>query len=185
MPAFFDILIIGLALSADSFSAALAMGLRPHEKKNAYIFGFSSGGAEAIVACIGALAGSQIAQNFSAFDHWISFSLLIAVALHMFHESYEEWMHPTKEIPAKFHSYTKILIVSLATSLDAFAVGVGLGVTQQVLWPYIISIGVWAFFATLLGMSIGKRVSRQLGPLFSFLGALILVIMAIRFLMVE
>lgn len=185
MPSFFDVLIIGLALSADSFSAALAMGLRPHQRKDAYIFGLSSGGAEALVTCFGAFAGAQLAQSFSSFDHWISFFLLVAVALHMFHESYEEWRDPTNDRPDNFHSYTKILIVSLATSLDAFAVGVGLGVTQETLWPYILSIGAWAFLATLLGMSLGRRASSRLGPLFNFLGAVILVIMAVRFLVID
>lgn len=64
----FEILIIDLVLSADSFSAAMAMGLRPFSGKDALKFAFASGTAEAICTLIGALAGTHIISKFSAMD---------------------------------------------------------------------------------------------------------------------
>ncbi|NBW42076.1 hypothetical protein EBR25_13965 [bacterium] len=77
----------------------------------------------------------------------------------------------------------KILVVSFATSLDAFAVGVGLGISNRSLAPYIISIGLCAFVTTLMGMAIGKRASNKLGPIFSLVGAVILATLATKFLL--
>jgi putative Mn2+ efflux pump MntP len=86
------------------------------------------------------------------------------------------------EQPKVFHSFTKVLIVSFATSLDAFAVGVSLGVSDKSLIPYIISIGLWAFSSTIVGMSIAKFASKKAGPILGFIGALVLLILAFKFL---
>lgn len=180
----FEVLIVGLVLSADSFSAALAMGARPHKYTDTLKFAFSSGGAEALVSFLGAIAGAQIIAQFDYIDHWISFILLTAVAVHMAHEGMTELKnrHVEDMVPKKFHGMMKIIIVSFATSLDAFAVGVSLGVSNKPLTPFVISIGAWAFLSTIVGMSIAKVASNKLGPIFSLIGSLVLLSLAVKFL---
>lgn len=179
-----EILIVGLVLCADSFSAALAMGSRPHKLSDTLKFALSSGGAEALVSFFGAIAGARIIAEFDSVDHWVSFFLLCAVALHMAYEGYLDLVskNDQTDTPKKFHSFWKILIVSFATSLDAFAVGVSLGVTDKALTPYIASIGLWAFFSTIIGMSIAKVASKKIGPLFSLIGSVVLLTLAFKFL---
>lgn len=179
-----EILIVGLVLSADSFSAALAMGARPHKTSDTLKFALSSGGAEALVSFLGAIAGATIVAKFDSIDHWVSFFLLCGVAIHMAHEGYTE-LKDKKDVelaPKPFHNFWKILIVSFATSLDAFAVGVSLGVSDKPLPPYIVSIGLWAFFSTIIGMSVAKVASKKMGPLFSLIGSLVLFSLAFKFL---
>ncbi len=155
---FFEIIIIGLVLSADSFSAAIAMGARPHKFSDTLKFAFSSGGAEGLVTFLGAIAGARIIAQFDSIDHWVSFILLGAVAIHMAYEGIQEIR--SKEVhdlaPKEFHHIMKVIIVSFATSLDAFAVGVSLGVTGKPLLPYVISIGLCALVSTIIVMSIAK-----------------------------
>lgn len=177
-----EILIVGLVLCADSFSAALAMGARPHRFSDTLKFAFSSGGAEVLVAFLGAIAGAQIIARFELIDNWVAFILLSLVAIHMAYEGIRDLRSKGKTAPQNFHSYAKVLIVSFATSLDAFAVGVSLGVSQKPLLPYMTSIGLWAFFSTILGMGIAKRASARLGPASSLLGSAILFALAIKFL---
>ncbi len=183
MPLFFEILLVGLVLSADSFSAALAMGFKPHTKKDVLKFAVSSGSAEAIVAFLGAVLGSTIIAQFDSIDHWISFFLITAVALHMIWEGIEEIRGNKDEEEGEksekqFHSFTKVLIVSFATSLDAFAVGVSLGTTGKPLLPFIGSIGIWAFISTVVGMALARKVSEKFGAYFAFLGAGVLIFLA-------
>lgn len=90
MSEFFEIFFIGLILSIDSFSAAIAMGTRPFLKKDAIKFAFTSGVSEALVALIGAFAGAYLIKKFQAFDHWIAFSLLMAVSLNMAYEGFSD-----------------------------------------------------------------------------------------------
>jgi len=178
-----EVIIIGLVLSIDSFSAAIAMGNRPFSQNDALYFALSSGIAEGVVALFGALAGGQIISRFESIDHWVAFFLLLAVALHMAYESIRELMSKEiKEEALKFHSFKKILLVSLATSLDAFGVGVGLGFSTESLPPYIISIVFWAFSATLLGLYFAKKLSRKLGPIMGLVGSVILGFMSIQML---
>lgn len=183
MPFGLEVIIVGLILSADSFSAAVAMGHRPFTEKDAFKFAISSGGAEAIVALIGALAGSQIISRFQAIDHWIAFILLMGIALHMAYEGISHLRNPeSADEKLEFHSFTKILIVSLATSLDAFGVGIGLGISNKPIIPFIFSIGIWAFSTTLIGLHLARKLSSKFGPIMSLVGSLVLGILAFQML---
>lgn len=183
MSLIFEIFIVGLILSADSFSAAVAMGLRPFSKKDAFKFAAASGAAEAICTLIGAMAGAHIISQFSAIDHWIAFGLLGAVALHMAYEGVTDLVnHEVKEETLSFHSFTKVLIVSFATSLDAFGVGIGLGISNKPIFAYIISIGIWAFVSTIVGLHLAKKLSQKFGPIINLLGTTVLGVMAFQML---
>lgn len=181
MTSIYEVLIVGLVLSADSFSAAVAMGHRPFSKKDAYRFAITSGGAEAVMTLIGAMAGTFIISKFSGIDHWIAFVLLGSVALHMGYEGLQELMTKTiMEKKLNFHSFKKVLLVSFATSLDAFSVGVGLGITKKPILPYICSIGAWAFLTTLIGLHLAKKLSKVFGPIMNLLGAIVLGYLAFQ-----
>ena len=179
----YEIVVVGLVLSADSFSAAVAMGLRPFSRKDAFKFAISSGGAEALVTLAGAMAGLHLISKIKSFDHWIAFGLLMAVALHMAYEGFCDLLN--KEIKAEkldFHSFTKVLIVSFATSLDAFGVGLGFGIAHKPIFPYVISIGIFAFVATIAGLYLAKKLSKKFGPFVSLIGSIVLGIMAFKML---
>ncbi len=180
-----EVLVVGLVLSADSFSAALALGSRSHNFKDSLKFAFSSGGAEALVTFLGAMAGAQIVARFDSIDHWISFVLLASVSAHMAFEGYSELTTKDDENQSskEFHSFFKILIVSFATSLDAFAVGVSLGAANKPLAPFVVSIGLWAFFSTILGMQLAKVASEKMGPIFNLIGSIVLLTLAFKFLL--
>jgi len=183
MSLIYEVFIIGLILSADSFSAAVAMGMRPFSKKDAFKFATLSGGAEGFVTLIGAMAGAHLISKFKSIDHWIAFSLLMAVALHMAYEGFRDLMSKEiKEEKLEFHSFVKIIIVSFATSLDAFGVGIGLGLSDKPIGYYIISIGVCAFLSTIAGLYLAKNLSKKFGPIITLLGAIILGIMAFQML---
>ncbi len=157
----FEIIAVGLVLSADSFSAAVAMGFRPFKKKDAIKFAICSGGSEGLVAFFGAMAGLHLISKISSFDHWIAFGLLAMVAIHMAYEGFRDLF--SKEVKNKkleFHSFAKVLIVSFATSLDAFGVGIGFGVAQKNILPYIISISFFAFIGTILGLNLAKKIAK-------------------------
>lgn len=176
-----EIFFLGLILSADSFSAAVAMGARPFKRSDALKFATCSGGAETLATLAGYWAGANMISLMSHYDRWIAFVLLGGVAIHMAYEGITELR--AKEVKAEhmnFHSFTKVLIVSFATSLDAFGVGVGLGLAQKDIGPYLISIAVWAFGATLVGLYLARKLSRKFGPIFTLIGAGVLGVIAIQ-----
>ena len=177
----YEIIFVGLVLSADSFSAALAMGHRPFNEKDAFGFALASGSAEAIMALLGALFGSLIIARFSAIDHWVAAILLGGVALHMAYEGIEHLLsQELNEEKLEFHSFKKVIIVSFATSIDSFGVGIGLGAANKPITPFIVSIGLWAFFTTILGLHIAKKLSAKFGPAMSIFGSLVLGYLAVQ-----
>lgn len=180
---YLEIISFGLVLSADSFSAAIAMGLRKHSFKDSLRFAITSGGIEGLVAFVGAIGAAGILAQFDFIDHWISFFILLAVSIHMMLEAYGELKSKNEvEEPKVFHSYFKVLLVSFATSLDAFAIGITLGISGKDLGPYLISIAGFAFLATLIGMAIAKKAYAKLGAWISFSGSFVLLLLAIKFL---
>ena len=179
-----EVMVIGLVLSADSFSAAVAMGHRPFTRKDALKFALSSGGAEAMATLIGALAGTHIISKLEAWDHWIAFTLLMAVALHMAYEGIQHLRGHDEEVEEKkdFHSFAKILVVSFATSMDAFGVGIGLGVANKPVAAYVTSIGLWAFSSTIAGLYLARKMSDRFGPIMHLVGATVLGLLAFQML---
>jgi putative Mn2+ efflux pump MntP len=179
-----EILIVGLVLSIDSFSAAVAMGHRPFTRKDALKFAFSSGGAEGLATLVGALAGAHLISKLEAWDHWIAFILLMAVALHMAWEGIEHWRghHAEEESPKDFHSFAKILMVSFATSMDAFGVGIGLGIAHKPIGAYVTSIALWAFASTIAGLLLARKLSDRFGPIMHLVGAGVLGVLAFQML---
>ena len=75
-----------------------------------------------------------------------------------------------------------MLIVSFATSLDAFGVGIGFGIAHKPIVPYVISIGIFAFVATIAGLYLAKKLSKKFGPFVSLIGSIVLGIMAFKML---
>ena len=102
----------------------------------------------------------------------------------MIHEGYEELATKSKDVAGdlKFHSFRKILIVSFATSLDALAVGLSLGVANKPVFPFVASIALFAFIATIIGLFIAKKIPSILAPIFNFIGAIILILLGFSFI---
>ena len=72
--------------------------------------------------------------------------------------------------------------MSFATSLDALGVGIGIGAAQKQILPYIFSIGIWAFLATLAGLYLAKKLSTKFGSIITLIGAIILGVIAFQML---
>lgn len=185
MTFFFEVLILGLVLSADSFSAAVAMGSRRFSRIDLLKFAFASSTAEIGATAAGYFAGARLIAAIEAYDHWVAFGLLMAIALHLLWEGISDLRDPLIDNGANGeaeHSFLRILLVSVATSLDAFGVGIGLGIAEKPLLPFTISIGGWAFATTILGVYIGNRASKKLGPIFTIIAGLVLGVLSIKML---
>ncbi len=86
VPLILEVLTLGLVLSVDSFSAAVAMGSKRFRTKEMLAFAFASGGGEALATLVGFFAGSKIISLISEYDHWFAFTLLLGISLHMAYE---------------------------------------------------------------------------------------------------
>ena len=126
----------------------------------------------------GALVGSGISTLVASVGKYISCAILAAVAGHMFFAALKGENHPSRDRdPTRGWS---LVALSLATSLDALAVGVGYGLVEaKALEPSVV-IGVVAGLMTFVGLRLGLRLASKLGAKAEFLGATILAILAVR-----
>lgn len=176
----FSILLIAFGLAMDSFSVSIARGFtvskdkQPIEAlKTGFFFGLFQGG----MPIIGWLVGLNIINFISGFDHWIAFGLLSLIGIRMIYESFSQ---ESKKVISS--SNLKVLLVlSVATSIDALAIGLSLSFLEtSIVMPAII-IGLITFFLSFFGIFIGKKFGIYFEKI-GVLGGIILIFIAIRIL---
>jgi len=156
----FNILAIAVALAMDAFAVAIATGIclgTIHWRQN-FRFAWHFGFFQAIMPVIGWFAGLFIRDLIASYDHWIAFGLLLFVAQGMLREamkkddSCDSVKDPTK-------GWTLVML-SVATSIDALAVGLSLSLVNVTIWVPAVVIGIVACIFTTIGLHLGKYISK-------------------------
>jgi putative Mn2+ efflux pump MntP len=180
---FLIILGIALALAMDAFAVSLGLGLslRPATGGQTFRLAFHFGLFQFLMPVLGWAAGETVIRYIEHYDHWIAFALLSAVGGRMIFESF----HPKKTADPQRPDPTKgfsLLILSIATSLDALAVGLSLAALRvPIVYPAVV-IGVIAFGMTVAGMKLGPALGKVIGRRAELLGGLILIFIGVKIL---
>lgn len=179
---FLSILIIALGLSADCFAVVLSSSISQRALSiwQGLRVGLFFGVFQAAMTLLGWLAGSRIIDFISTYDHWLSFGLLSIVGGRMIWESLHE-----KENGHKSTDITRwwlLFVLSVATSLDALAVGLSFAFLQVNIATASLTIGIVAFIITLAGFFAGKKLGEIVGKRAEIIGGIILILIGIRIL---
>ena len=169
----------GLALDAFAVSLGAAAAGFVHGPRAAFRLAFHFGLFQAVMPLIGWLIGIQMAEWVAAFDHWIAFGLLAFVGIRMIRSGCGQ-----ADMPASDPSRGATLVMlSIATSIDAFAVGISLAmIAIRILLPCII-IGLVAAGLSLVGIRLGTIVSTRFGKRMEIIGGVLLLLIGIRILL--
>lgn len=175
------IFIIAVSLSMDAFAVSVANGvvIRKNHFQHALIFGLSFGLFQMIMPVAGWLLGSGVADVVSHVDHWIAFGLLIALGGRMIYESFriQECERCTAQI-----SFRMLLCLSLATSLDAFAIGLSFAfLSVNILWPVLIT-GAVTFGLSFAGIFVGERFGHLFENRMEAVAGIVLIIIGFKLL---
>jgi putative Mn2+ efflux pump MntP len=169
----YEIFLIATGLSFDTFAVSVSSGLCIRDIKfvQAVRIAFVLAFFQALMPLIGWIGGTQLEKYLSHFDHWIAFCLLTVLGLKMIIESIrsedEKKLNPL--IPRV------LLIMALATSIDALVVGISLAFIQTKIILAVLIIGFVTFVFAMTGMLAGKKVSGKFGSKMEILGGLILI----------
>jgi putative Mn2+ efflux pump MntP len=176
----FELLIIAVALSMDAFAIAICKGLsmRRMSYKNAVITGCFFGGFQALMPLIGYQLGTQFKDSITSIDHWIAFVLLLIIGINMIRESRSEY----EKFEDTF-SLRNMAVLSLATSIDALAIGVTFAFLQVSILPAVSMIGVTTFVFSFLGVKIGNVFGARYKSKAELVGGIILIAMGVKILM--
>jgi putative Mn2+ efflux pump MntP len=168
-----------LALAMDAFAVSIGVSatLRPLGRRQVFRLSFHFGLFQALMPVLGWIGGAAVARQLAFLDHWIAFGLLFVLGLRMI------W--PGDQARGSGRDPTRgwsLVALSVATSIDALAVGLSLGLMGIAIWIPAAVIGLVALLMTLVGMLIGHRVGRHLGRWASVVGGIVLIVIGGRIL---
>ena len=172
---------LALALAMDAFAVALGTGAVLARITGRHIFrlGFHFGLFQALMPILGWLAGQAVVEFISSWDHWIAWALLTAIGCRMIYEAINDQKKPEDHDPTRGLS---LVFLSLATSIDALAVGFSLSVIGVSIWMPALIIGLVAGALTVIGMLIGARMGNRWGPKMEILGGVVLIAIGLKVL---
>ena len=177
----FELLFLAIGLSMDAFAVAICKGLssKHFTQKHPVIIALYFGTFQALMPAIGYLLGSRFQQSITAYDHWIAFILLALIGGNMIKESFD---HETETSSPSIH-FQEMLILAIATSIDALAVGVTFAFLQVSLIPAVSTIGIITFVISVLGVKIGNVFGMKYKSKAEFAGGVILILIGGKILM--
>ena len=174
------IILLAIGLSMDSFAVSITNGLTIRELnvKRILTISFSLAIFQALMPLVGWFAGIGIEKYIKELDHWIAFILLSFIGVKMIYEGVK------KNNIAK-DSELKILTLigqSIATSIDAFAVGISFALLDVSIVTPILIIGIITFGVSLIGLQLGKYFGKRIGKTVEIFGGIVLIGIGIKIL---
>jgi putative Mn2+ efflux pump MntP len=181
---FINIFAIAVALAMDAFAVSIVTGvnLKNVSYRQTFRLSWHFGLFQAMMPVIGWFAGLSVRVHIERYDHWIAFGLLAFVGIHMIKEAFD----PDKSEKRK-KDHTKgltLVILSIATSIDALAVGFSLSLLGVSIWTPAIIIGIVAGIFTIIGLQIGEKIgaARQLSRYAETIGGSVLIVIGLNIL---
>jgi len=171
---------VGLAMDAFAASTAISVGLGRPDARQTFRLSWHFGLFQALMPVIGWLAGQTVVRRVQAWDHWVAFGLLAFVGGRMLlasRRSPEE--RALRSDPTRGWS---LVMLSVATSIDALAVGMSFAALGVRIWSAAAIIGAVAAALSLLGVAIGRRLGSGVSRWAEVVGGLVLILIGCRIL---
>ena len=178
------ILLIALSMAMDAFAVCLGAGAeeRTSGPRPTFRLAFHFGLFQFLMPVLGWLAGATIVNYIAPYDHWVAFGLLAFVGGRMIWSGF----HPEAEVkqidPSR--GWTLVLL-SIAVSIDALAVGFSLGIIGVTIWVPAAVIGIVTGLVSWLGLRLGNKLGEKFGKRMEIAGGIILILLGIRILMMH
>jgi len=175
-----SIIIIAIGLSMDSLAVSISNGLsiRNLTFSKSLLIALSLAFFQAIMPLIGWFAGNGIDEYIQEIDHWVAFILLAFIGGKMLYDGFQK----NEQTATTKLSGLTLIGQSIATSIDAFAVGISFAVLDYEITLPVIIIGLVTFTFSMLGLQLGKLFGKKLGKSVEIFGGLVLIGIGIKIL---
>lgn len=180
---FVELLLLAVGLSMDAFAVSICKGLATKKvgMREMFTAGLWFGGFQALMPLIGYLLGSTFADAITGIDHWIAFVLLAIIGGNMIREACSK-SDEEEDVNDSFGVKT-MLIMAIATSIDALAIGVTFAFLKVNIIPAISFIGVITFMFSFCGVKIGNVFGSKYEKKAELFGGIILIIIGLKILL--
>jgi putative Mn2+ efflux pump MntP len=174
-----DLFIISFGVAMDATAVAIAASVRGVSVRSGAILACCFGGAQAAMGALGWLGGAAVGALWTAWDHWIALLLLTIVGAKMIREAFES-EEDREPVLAGARSY---IALSIATSIDALAVGVSLPALGASPVAALSAIGGVTFAFTAAGAAFGRLLGERFGRKMEIAGGIALIVIGVRIVM--
>lgn len=168
------LLSLGLAMDATAVSAARGLAARRILPQHVLLVAVLFGGFQAFMPLLGYLLGRELGPSVERYDHWIAFVLLGGIGAKMLHEAFSI----SDEGPTTQRDVFRLevlLVLALATSIDALAAGITLPMLGAPLVLSLVTIGLTTALLSGIGLLVGRRFGASLGKRLDVAGGLVLI----------
>lgn len=174
-----EILLIGVGLAMDAFAVSICKGLsmKSLSFKKSIIIGLYFGIFQAGMPLVGFLLGKGFEDFVVAIDHWIAFILLLFIGINMIKEVFKDEECANDDI-----SFKTMVVLAIATSIDALAVGITFAFLKVNILIATILIGIVTFIISIFGVVIGNKFGDKFEKKAKLLGGIILIGMGVKIL---
>lgn len=178
---YIEIILIAVGLSMDAFAVSIMLGLSAEKPtlKQYLLPGLYFGFFQALMPLTGYFAGTIFAEKIQDFDHWVAFALLAFIGANMIRESFSKEEEKPNENKFKF---VNMLLLAIATSIDALAVGVTFAFFKINIFAAVAVIGITTCFISTGGVKIGSIFGTRFKSKAELSGGIILVALGIKIL---
>ena len=175
-----ELFLIAVGLSMDAFAVAICKGLSMQKMnpRHALIIGLYFGGFQGLMPLIGYALGVRFQNAITSYDHWIAFILLAAIGGNMIKES----LSPEEDTCDASIAFKDMVILAVATSIDALAVGVTFAFLKVQIIPAVTFIGVITFLFSIIGVKAGNVFGSRYKSKAELAGGMILIAIGLKIL---
>ncbi len=176
----FDLILIAISLSMDAFAVSICKGLSVHKVnfRHALTCGLWFGGFQALMPALGYFLGDRFSSLLTKFGPWIAFILLVIIGTNMVKESFGE-----EESVDDDYSLKAMLPLAIATSIDAFAVGVSFAAMQVQILPAVALIGCITCLLSGIGVKFGALFGDKYRAPAERVGGIVLILIGLKTLL--
>ncbi len=176
------ILAVGLAMDAAAVSASCGLSAPALRFRHFVTVAVFFGGFQALMPLLGWALGSSIGPAVEAWDHWIAFVLLGGIGVKMIYEAVHEEEEQPKRNERDVFGFRVMALLAVATSIDAFAVGVTLPILNAPLVLSLATIGLTTAVLSALGLVVGRQFGARVGKRLDAFGGVVLVLFGTKIL---
>ena len=177
-----ELLVLAVGLSMDAFAVSVCKGLalRRVGLKECLTAGVWFGAFQALMPLLGYLLAARFREAIAAYDHWIAFILLVLIGGNMIREALFEKDEPETDGALSFRS---MLLLAIATSIDALAVGVTFAFLDVNIWSSVMIIGVTTCVLSMIGVKVGSVFGAKYEKRAELCGGVILILLGLKILL--
>ena len=176
-----EIIGIAIGLSMDAFAVSVCKGMSVKDVKLSHmmIAGLYFGGFQALMPFLGYLLGEQFESLITSIDHWIAFVLLCIIGINMIREAVSK---KEEQLNNSF-GFKAMIVLAIATSIDALAVGITFAFLQVDILTAILIIGITTFILSAIGVKIGNAFGSKFKKKAELFGGIVLILIGTKILL--